>query len=94
VKDLEKLIDRLEKNLTPLRQFILPGGHPISGLLHQARSVCRRAERRCIELSKKELVASTVIHYLNRLSDALFVLARWTQKNLRGEEILWNPKKL
>ena len=93
VTDLERLIDRLEKELPQLRQFILPGGHPISGLLHQARSVCRRAERRCVELSQKEWVDPTVIHYLNRLSDNLFVLARWVQKKLGLEEIPWTAKK-
>jgi cob(I)alamin adenosyltransferase len=91
--DLENLINQLEKNLSPLRQFILPGGLPISGLLHHARSVCRRAERRSVELSKKEFVAPMVIRYLNRLSDTLFVLARWAQRSLGGKEILWQPKK-
>lgn len=92
VKDLENLIDLLEKDLPPLKQFILPGGNTLSGMIHLARSVCRRAERRCIELFKENIIAPISIVYLNRLSDTLFVLARWTHHQLRLKEIPWQKK--
>jgi cob(I)alamin adenosyltransferase len=89
VTRLEKMIDRCQKDLAPLKEFILPGGGKVSGFLHQARTVARRAERICVHLSKEEPVEPVLITYLNRLSDALFVLARWTAK-MRGEpEFLW-----
>lgn len=73
---LETLIDEVSEKLTPLKNFILPGGNKLASMLHLARTVCRRAERSCICLSKEEPVASNTIPYLNRLSDLLFVLAR------------------
>lgn len=79
---LESLIDRWESELEPLRTFILPGGHPSAAALHQARAVCRRAERRTVTLmrsnasTEEPLVSEHVLIYLNRLSDLLFVLAR------------------
>ena len=93
VKDLEDLIDTLEKDLPPLQQFILPGGDTLSGMIHLARSICRRAERRCIGLLKETLISPTIVIYLNRLSDTLFVLARWTRQQLNLNEIPWQPKK-
>ena len=86
---LEKLMDRCQKNLEPLKEFILPGGGKVSGFLHQARTICRRAERVCIALSKAEPVDPTIIKFLNRLSDALFVLGRWVAKTQREPEFLW-----
>jgi cob(I)alamin adenosyltransferase len=86
---LEKLMDRCQKDLEPLKEFILPGGGKVSGFLHQARTICRRAERVCIALSKAEPVDPTIIKLLNRLSDALFVLGRWVAKTQREPEFLW-----
>lgn len=89
VTRLEKLIDRCQKDLQPLKEFILPGGGKVSGFLHQARTICRRAERLCVKLSHEEPVDSTIIKYVNRLSDALFVLARWVAKTQGESEFLW-----
>jgi cob(I)alamin adenosyltransferase len=75
VQRLEQAIDRLEETLPPLRRFILPGGSPAGALLHLARTVCRRAERRVIALGA-DVVDPILIVYLNRLSDLLFVVAR------------------
>jgi cob(I)alamin adenosyltransferase len=87
---LEKLMDHCQKDLEPLKEFILPGGGKVSGFLHQARTICRRAERICIALSKAEPVDPTIIKFLNRLSDALFVLGRWVAKTQREPEFLWD----
>ncbi len=89
VKRLEMLIDTCQKDLTPLKEFILPGGGVVSGFLHQARTICRRAERVCVRLSREEAVEPTIIKFLNRLGDALFVLARWTAKMQGEAEFLW-----
>lgn len=89
VTRLEKMIDRCQKSLEPLKEFILPGGGKVSGFLHQARTICRRAERLCVALSKIEPVDPTIIKFVNRLSDALFVLARWVAKTQGEPEFLW-----
>ena len=89
VTRLEKLIDRCQKELKPLQEFILPGGGKVSGFLHQARTVCRRAERLCVALSKVEPVDPGIIKFMNRLSDTLFVLARWVAKTQGEPEYLW-----
>jgi len=89
VTRLEQLIDDCQKELAPLKEFILPGGGKISGLLHQARTVCRRAERVCVRLSREEPVDPINIKFMNRLSDALFVLARWMAKTQGEEEFFW-----
>lgn len=73
---LEGVIDDYEEELEPLESFILPGGSEVGARLHQARAVCRRAERRCVELASDEPINAEVIAYLNRLSDALFVVGR------------------
>lgn len=91
VEILEKEIDRMEKDLPPLRSFILPGGHTVVSYCHIARTVCRRAERLIIKIAEKYPVASLNIQYLNRLSDYLFVLSRKVSKDLGGEEIAWKP---
>ena len=89
VTKLEKIIDRCQKDLAPLKEFILPGGGKVSGFLHQARTVCRRAERICVHLSREEPVDAVTIKFVNRLSDALFVLARWAAKTQGEPEFLW-----
>lgn len=89
VTRLEQLIDRCQKDLEPLKEFILPGGGKVSGFLHHARTVCRRAERVCVALSKAEPVDPMIVKFVNRLSDALFVLARWVSKTQGEPEFLW-----
>ena len=89
VKALERLIDELQKDLAPLNSFILPGGGKVSGFLHQARTVCRRAEREILRLSREEELSPFPLKYVNRLSDLLFVLSRWVSKNLGEPEYLW-----
>jgi len=89
VTHLEHVIDECQKDLMPLKEFILPGGGQLSALLHVARTICRRAERLCVTLSKEEAVAKELIAFLNRLSDALFVLARWVASKQGEAEILW-----
>ena len=89
VTKLEWLMDICQKDLTPLKEFILPGGGMLSSLLHHARTVCRRAERECIRLARAEPVDKILIIYLNRLSDALFILARWVAKIQGKPEFLW-----
>src|SRR5262249_13399706 len=76
----EPLIDRISENLRPLENFVLPGGSPGAAALHLARTVCRRAERRVIALSRAEPIGPFTVTYLNRLSDALFVMARFENK--------------
>jgi cob(I)alamin adenosyltransferase len=76
VESLEQAIDRFSQELPPLKHFILPGGRKTAALLHLARTVCRRAERRVVSLKRESPVSSYVCIYLNRLSDLLFVLAR------------------
>jgi cob(I)alamin adenosyltransferase len=89
VTKLERMIDRCQKDLAPLKEFILPGGGKVSATLHQARTICRRAERICIRLTREEAVEAELNKYLNRLSDALFVLARWVAKTQGEPEFLW-----
>ena len=89
VEALEKAIDMFETELPPLRQFILAGGGNGGALLHVARTVCRRAERRVVSLSEKVEVNPIVIEYLNRLSDFLFVVARVVNHREGKQEIVW-----
>ena len=89
IEALEQAIDRFETELTPLRQFILAGGSPAGSLLHVARTVCRRAERRVVALSEVVDVNPGVIEYLNRLSDFLFVLARLVNHREGKQEVPW-----
>lgn len=88
---LEKQIDKINKDLGKLESFILPGGSKSSAFLHLSRSLVRRAERSIIELNEKELVNSDIIKYVNRLSDFLFVAARF--ENKEDGDILWAPNK-
>jgi cob(I)alamin adenosyltransferase len=92
VERLERDIDRLNEKLAPLTSFILPGGTPAAAHLHVARTVCRRAERVMVELAVKpdEPVSEAAIHYMNRLSDFLFVAARAANNNGAGD-VLWVP---
>ena len=87
-KRLEELIDTLESELPPLRRFILPGGSSCGALLHQARTVCRRVERRVVALGA-DAVDAIVVVYLNRLSDLLFVMARVANHRSGMSEIEW-----
>lgn len=89
VTRLEKAIDLCQKDLAPLKEFILPGGGRVSGLLHQARTICRRAERLCVKLARDEAVDPAIVKFLNRLSDALFVFARWAAQKQGEPEFLW-----
>ena len=90
---LETEIDRMNESIPPMRFFILPGGHQAISSLHIARCVCRRAERLCVHLQEENLfVEPAVIKYLNRLSDYLFVLSRYTGHLLGVEEQPWKPR--
>jgi cob(I)alamin adenosyltransferase len=84
VTQLESIADELTKELPPLSNFVIPGGIPAAAFLHQARTVCRRAERRVITFSKSQDVNPELIRYLNRLSDLLFVMARYANQE-KGE---------
>jgi cob(I)alamin adenosyltransferase len=90
VAELERLLDELNQKLEPLGNFVLPGGHPAAAGLHVARTVCRRAERLTIELAQREQVGPHVIPYLNRLSDLLFVMARYQNRVAGVDEPLWD----
>lgn len=91
IRRLEQSIDEFESTLSPLRQFILPGGTPAAAWLHLARTVCRRAERRVVSLraAADQSVSETAVVYLNRLSDLLFVLARATNAAAGREDVPW-----
>jgi cob(I)alamin adenosyltransferase len=89
---LERLMDRLSEELSPLENFILPGGCPGAAALHVARTVCRRAERRVLALSRQEAVGGYTVTYLNRLSDALFVMARHENKRRGVPDVLWDSR--
>jgi len=89
VKALEALMDHCQKDLEPLKSFVLPGGGRVGGYLHQARTVCRRAERRILALSRVETLSPWPLTYVNRLSDLLFVLSRWVAKKGGEAEYLW-----
>jgi len=89
VTTLERTIDECQEELAPLKSFILPGGGMIAAYLHQARTVCRRAERDILRLMRREPVREGPLQYVNRLSDLLFVLSRWTSHQLGEPEYLW-----
>ena len=90
---LEQEIDKMNEQLAPMKSFILPGGHPIISHIHISRCICRRAERCCVRLeAEQNEVEPIIIKYLNRLSDYLFVLARYTAHQLKAEEIPWKPR--
>lgn len=90
---LEKEIDRMNEVLTPMKYFILPGGHITISSTHVARCICRRAERLCVNMQEHGLfVDPLVIKYINRLSDYLFVLSRHVGHLLKVEEVSWKPR--
>jgi cob(I)alamin adenosyltransferase len=92
VKRLEREIDGMNAELAPLNSFVLPGGSPASAALHLARTIVRRAERAITALAEKEKVNPAAVRYVNRLSDHLFVLARFL--NAKGKrDVLWVPGK-
>ncbi len=88
---LEQYIDHCNAQLTPLKEFILPGGNEAAARCHLARTVVRRAERLAVALSRHEAVRPEALRYLNRLSDALFVLARQLARRDGGSDVLWQP---
>lgn len=90
---LERTIDSMNEVLEPMKFFIIPGGHTTISYAHICRTVCRRAERSCVRLQEEDLFVDTlVIKYLNRLSDYLFVLARFIGHKLQVAEIPWKPR--
>ena len=93
IKGLEENIDLLNKDLNPLRSFILPGGSKVSSYLHIARTIARRSEREMVELNQvdNEHISKESIQYINRLSDFLFVAARYVNLKLNFDDILWVP---
>lgn len=93
VKGLEPLIDELDAQLPPLRNFILPSGSRPAAFLHLARTVCRRAERAIVTLSRHESVNPNILAYMNRLSDLLFVLARYANRQAGREELVWRSRE-
>lgn len=90
---LERELDRLNAELPPLKDFILPGGSLSAAQAHLARTICRRAERRIIALARHEAVNETVLRYLNRLSDLLFVISRTVARSSGTGEILWDRER-
>ena len=93
VSRLEREIDDMNADLPALRSFVLPGGTDINVVLHQCRTICRRAERLTVSLARAEAAPQAAIRYLNRLSDALFVWSRWANWSLGVPEVLWNPNQ-
>ena len=95
VAQLEREIDRMNAELAPLRSFVLPGGSRLNAELHLARTVCRRAERLVTALVREDHASVESLRYLNRLSDALFVLARWVARGKTGADVYWKrpPEK-
>ena len=92
IETLEKAIDKMDEQLEPLKNFILPGGDLAASYCHVARCVCRRAERRVIELNEQAAVDPKIMKYLNRLSDYLFVVARYFTRQHGGVETLWKTR--
>ncbi|BFP42611.1 cob(I)yrinic acid a,c-diamide adenosyltransferase [Flavobacteriaceae bacterium GF1] len=91
---LEQEIDAMNRALPPMTHFILPGGHTTVSYCHVARTICRRAERMISYLHEEEPLPDTVLSYINRLSDYLFVLARKLSNDLKAKEVKWIPEKL
>ena len=93
VAQLEHEMDAMNGDLEPLRSFVLPGGTRLNGELHAARTVCRRAERLLVSAAREEEFPPEAIRYLNRLSDALFVMSRWVNHVMGVAEVLWDPNQ-
>jgi len=92
VRALEEILDRMTNELGPLENFILPGGSPGAAHLHVARAVCRRAERSVVTLAADEKIGEWTLRYLNRLSDALFVMARYENRHRGRSEVSWDSR--
>lgn len=92
VEALERDMDALQEDLEPLVNFVLPGGTPAAAHLHVARTVCRRAERIVVSLAREETVGADAVRYLNRLSDFLFVAARWENRAKGVADVTWNSR--
>lgn len=90
---LEKAIDRMDAEVPPMKYFVLPGGNQVVSFCHMARTVCRRAERRILDLSEETIVDELVLRYINRLSDYLFILSRKLAFDGGLEEMKWIPEK-
>ena len=93
VRQLEREIDAMNEELAPLRSFVLPGGSRLNAELHACRTICRRAERIVVGLSRSENVPPETVRYLNRLSDAMFVWSRWVNFVMGVPEVLWEPNQ-
>jgi len=93
VTALEHALDSLNADLPPLKEFVLPGGDRAAAACHLARTICRRAERRSWELAAGTSVSEDLLRYLNRLSDLLFVTARWLARRDGGSETLWQKRE-
>ena len=93
VSALEGVLDGFNRKLPPLKEFILPGGGPASAACHVARAVCRRAERHLVALGRQEATTAEGQRYLNRLSDAFFVIGRFAASAEGREEPVWQPKE-
>lgn len=91
ISRLEEQLDAMNDKLEPLKEFILPGGCSAAATCHLARTVCRRAERRLVNLARDESVSALALQYLNRLSDLLFVLARHFNQHASQPDVLWQP---
>lgn len=89
---LEKIIDFYQRDLSPLKEFVLPGGTLLNAYLHLARTVCRRAERIIVRLAHENEINEFIVPYVNRLSDLFFVLCRWVQFKLKKPEVTWDKK--
>ncbi|MDH4108542.1 MAG: cob(I)yrinic acid a,c-diamide adenosyltransferase [Gammaproteobacteria bacterium] len=93
VERLERELDDFNRDLPPLKDFILPGGGPAAAACHLARTIVRRAERRVVALARNETVRDEVVRYLNRLSDLLFVIARQAARAEFGAEVVWDRER-
>ncbi|HEY4542747.1 MAG TPA: cob(I)yrinic acid a,c-diamide adenosyltransferase [Noviherbaspirillum sp.] len=93
VARLDGLLEKYNADLPPLKEFILPGGSRAAALAHVCRTVCRRAERSVVALAAQEQVHAAPCHYLNRLSDLLFVLARVLNRHAGGNDVLWEKDR-
>lgn len=93
VEWLEQAIDAMDAQLEPLRNFVIPGGHPATAHAHVCRTVCRRAERRCTALHELQPLDELAVRYLNRLSDYFFTLARYIARKNGATEVIWRPRK-
>lgn len=92
ISELERFMDEMDAELPPLKNFILPGGHAIVAQAHICRTICRRAERRVVTLQQYSEIDPMIVMYLNRLSDFLFILARFLAKKCGVEELKWTGR--